>query len=312
MDKISVIVPCYNEEEVLPLFHQEVTKELDKIANVDYEILFIDDGSKDNTMKILKEICQQDNHCNYYSFSRNFGKEAAMFAGLQKASGDYCVIMDADLQHPPKLLEPMYYALSKEGYDCCAGKRMDRSGEGKIRNFLSKSFYKFIQKFSKLDMSDGAGDFRMMNRLMVDSILEIKEYNRYMKGLFSYVGFETKWLPFNNVERAAGSTKWSFRSLFAYALEGIFSFSTAPLKLAGIVGVILFVGSIILSLYTALSTLLYGNRVSGYTTIVCLILFLSGTQMLFIAILGEYISKDYMENKGRPIYIIKESNRHCN
>ena len=186
---------------------------------------------------------------------------------------------------------------------------MDRSGEGKIRNFLSKSFYKVIQRFSKFDMSDGAGDFRMMSRLMVNSILEIREYNRYMKGLFSYVGFDTKWIPFNNVERVAGSTKWNFKSLFSYALEGIFSFSTAPLKLAGIVGIILFIGSILLSLYTAISTLLYGNDVSGYTTIVCLILFLSGTQMLFIAILGEYISKDYMENKARPIYIVKDSNK---
>lgn len=309
MDKISVIVPCYNEEEVLPLFHREVTKELNKIDNIDYEILFIDDGSHDQTIEILRELCVKDNHCNYYSFSRNFGKEAAMFAGLEKSTGDYCVIMDADLQHPPKLLAPMYHAVSQEGYDCCAGKRMDRSGEGRIRNFLSKSFYKVIQRFSKFDMSDGAGDFRMMSRLMVNSILEIREYNRYMKGLFSYVGFDTKWIPFNNVERVAGSTKWNFKSLFSYALEGIFSFSTAPLKLAGIVGIILFIGSILLSLYTAVSTLLYGNDVSGYTTIVCLILFLSGTQMLFIAILGEYISKDYMENKARPIYIVKDSNK---
>ena len=180
MDKISVIVPCYNEEEVLPLFHREVTKELNKIDNIDYEILFIDDGSHDQTIEILRNLCIKDDHCNYYSFSRNFGKEAAMFAGLEKSTGDYCVIMDADLQHPPKLLAPMYHAVSQEGYDCCAGKRMDRSGEGKIRNFLSKSFYKVIQRFSKFDMSDGAGDFRMMSRLMVNSILEIREYNRYM------------------------------------------------------------------------------------------------------------------------------------
>ena len=232
-----------------------------------------------------------------------------MFAGLEKSIGDYCVIMDADLQHPPKLLAPMYHAVSQEGFDCCAGKRMDREGEGVLRNFLSKSFYKVMQRLSNLDMSDGAGDFRMMNRLMVNSILKIREYNRYMKGLFSYVGFETKWIPFSNVERAAGCTKWNFKSLFSYALEGIFSFSTAPLKLAGVFGVLLFIGSIILSLYTAISTLLFGNSVSGYTTIVCLILFLSGTQMLLIAILGEYVSKDYMENKARPIYIVKDSNR---
>lgn len=309
MNKISVIVPCYNEEEVVPLFHNEVTKELQKIKDIDYEILFIDDGSKDQTIHLLKQICAQDNHCCYFSFSRNFGKEAAMFAGLEKSTGDYCVIMDADLQHPPKLLPDMYQAVTIEGFDCCAGKRMDREGEGRIRNFLSKSFYKVINKTSKLDMADGAGDFRMMRRKVVDSILEIREYNRYMKGLFSFVGFDTKWIPFSNVERAAGTTKWSIKSLFSYALEGIFSFSTAPLKLAGIFGFFLFVGSIILSVYTAVSTLLFGNSVGGYTTIVCLILFLSGTQMLLIAILGEYVSKDYMENKARPIYIVKDSNR---
>ena len=236
MDKISVIVPCFNEAEVLPLMYQEVTKELKKIDNIDYELLFIDDGSHDQTNLLLKELCSQDVHCHYYSFSRNFGKEAAMFAGLEKATGDYCVIMDADLQHPPKLLPLMYQAVSQEGYDCCAGKRMDRSGEGAVRNFLSKSFYKVMQRLSNLDMADGAGDFRMMSRLMVNSILEIREYNRYMKGLFSYVGFETKWIPFSNVERAAGKTKWNFRSLFAYALEGMFSFSTVPLKIAGIFG----------------------------------------------------------------------------
>ncbi|WP_294578631.1 glycosyltransferase family 2 protein [uncultured Thomasclavelia sp.] len=309
MDKISIIVPCFNEEEVLPLFHHEVSQVLKEIENVDYELIFIDDGSRDRTKKLLELLCAKDQHCNYYSFSRNFGKEAAMLAGLEQATGNYCVIMDADLQHPPKLLPEMYQAVSREGYDCCAGKRIDREGEGKLRNFLSRSFYKVMQKMSNLDMSDGAGDFRMMSRLMVDSILKIREYNRYMKGIFSYVGFDTKWIPYHNVERAAGKTKWNFKSLFSYALEGMFSFSTAPLKIAGIFGVILFVGSIILLLYTAISTLLFGNSVSGYTTIVCLILFLSGSQMLFTSILGQYISKDYMENKARPIYIVKDSNR---
>lgn len=308
MDKISVIVPCFNEEEVLPLFHQKVTEKLARIDNIDYEILFIDDGSRDHTLDILKKICMLDNHCEYYSFSRNFGKEAAMFAGLEKSVGDYCVIMDADLQHPPELLSLMYCAVSKEGYDCCAGKRMDRTGEGKVRNFLSHVFYKIIQKMSKLDMQDGAGDYRMMNRLMVDSILEIREYNRYMKGLFSYVGFETKWLSFNNVERAAGVTKWNFVSLFSYAMEGIFSFSTAPLKIAGIFGLVLFIISLVLVMYIVVSILLFGNVVSGYTIIICLILFLSGIQMLLMALLGEYVSKDYMENKARPIYIVKDTN----
>lgn len=309
MNKISVIIPCYNEEEVLPLFHKEVTQELNKIKNIDYELVFINDGSSDHTMDILKLLAKQDSHCLYFSFSRNFGKESAMFAGLQQATGDYCVIMDADLQHPPKLLKPMYNALSKEGYDCCAGKRIDREGEGKIRNLLSKTFYKVIQKMCKLDMSDGAGDFRMMSRQMVDAILELKEYNRYMKGLFSFVGFDTKWIEFHNVERIAGETKWNFKSLFSYAIEGIFSFSTAPMNLAGIIGGILILLSLILTSYLVVNVLLLQHTISAYVSIITLILFLSGLQMLFVSVLGQYTSKGYMESKGRPIYIIKETNQ---
>lgn len=310
MNKISVIVPCYNEEEVLPLFHKEVTQELNKIENIDYELVFINDGSNDHTMDILKLLAKQDSHCLYFSFSRNFGKESAMFAGLQQATGDYCVIMDADLQHPPKLLKPMYDALSKEGYDCCAGKRMDREGEGKIRNLLSKTFYKVIQKMCKLDMSDGAGDFRMMSRQMVNAILELKEYNRYMKGLFSFVGFDTKWIEFHNVERIAGETKWSFKSLFSYAIEGIFSFSTAPMTIAGIIGGILILLSFVLTSYLVVNVLLLQHTISAYVSIITLILFLSGLQMLFVSVLGQYTSKGYMESKGRPIYIIKETNQN--
>lgn len=310
MNKISVIVPCYNEEEVLPLFHKEVTQELNKIENIDYELVFINDGSNDHTMDILRLLAKQDSHCLYFSFSRNFGKESAMFAGLQQATGDYCVIMDADLQHPPKLLKPMYDALSKEGYDCCAGKRMDREGEGKIRNLLSKTFYKVIQKMCKLDMSDGAGDFRMMSRQMVNAILELKEYNRYMKGLFSFVGFDTKWIEFHNVERIAGETKWSFKSLFSYAIEGIFSFSTAPMTIAGIIGGILILLSFVLTSYLVVNVLLLQHTISAYVSIITLILFLSGLQMLFVSVLGQYTSKGYMESKGRPIYIIKETNQN--
>lgn len=310
MNKISIIIPCYNEEEVLPLFHKEVTQELNKIENIDYELVFINDGSSDHTMDILKLLAKQDSHCLYFSFSRNFGKESAMFAGLQQATGDYCVIMDADLQHPPKLLKPMYDALSKEGYDCCAGKRIDREGEGKIRNLLSKTFYKVIQKMCKLDMSDGAGDFRMMSRQMVDAILELKEYNRYMKGLFSFVGFDTKWIEFHNVERIAGETKWNFKSLFSYAIEGIFSFSTAPMNLAGIIGGILILLSLVLTSYLVVNVLLLQHTISAYVSIITLILFLSGLQMLFVSVLGQYTSKGYMESKGRPIYIIKETNQN--
>lgn len=309
MKKISVIVPCYNEEEVITLFHEEVSKSLKSIPNITYEIIFINDGSSDHTIDLLKMLSLKDPCSNYYSFSRNFGKESAMYAGLTYSSGDYCVIMDADLQHPPKLLPQMYHALTYEGYDCCAGKRITREGEGKLRNFLSHSFYCVIQKMSNLDMSDGAGDFRMMSRQMVDAILDIKEYNRYMKGLFSYVGFDTKWIDFENVERAAGTTKWSFKNLFSYACEGIFSFTTAPLTIAAFVGGLLLITSILLLSFSAVQTLFFHTNVSEYLSIICLILFLSGIQLTFVAILGQYISKGYMESKNRPIFIIKESNR---
>lgn len=306
MDKISIIVPCYNEEDALPHFYRETKKEVSKLKNVEYEFIFINDGSRDHTIDILKALSYQDTCCHYYSFSRNFGKEAAMYAGLQKSEGNYCVIMDADLQHPPTLLKEMYHSLKEEHYDCCAGKRMDREGEGKFRNFLSRSFYKVIQKLTKMDMRDGAGDFRMISRIMVDAILEIKEYNRYMKGIFSFVGFETKWIPFHNVERVAGETKWSIKSLFTYAAEGIFSFSTTPLKLAGIMGFFLFTLAIGLGMLIIIR-LSFGLAINDTLYILEIILFLSSLQMIFVSILGQYISKDYLENKNRPIYIIKES-----
>ena len=304
MNKISVIVPCFNEEEVLWMFYEKTSEVLNEIENIEYELLFVDDGSKDHTKDILRALSIKDNRCEFLSFSRNFGKEAAMFAGLKKASGDYVVIMDADLQHPPVLLKEMYKAVTTEGYDCCAGKRVDRTGEGKLRNFLSGMFYKVMQKMCKMDMSDGCGDFRMMSRQMVDAILELKEYNRYMKGLFSFVGFDTKWIEFHNVERVAGESKWNFKSLFHYALEGMFSFSTAPVEWIGAIGGIIM----------ALSLVLFGvGVVSGRSTIfyvVCLILFLSGLQMIFVSVIGQYTTKDYMESKQRPIYIVKETSNN--
>lgn len=309
MDKISVVVPCYNEEDVLPLFFQEVTHTLEQITNIDYELLFINDGSHDHSEEILKVISAKNKHCFYYSFSRNFGKEAAMYAGLEHATGNYVVIMDADLQHPPTLLKPMYEALKYEGYDCCAGKRIDREGEGKLRNFLSHTFYRVIQKMTKMEMSDGAGDFRMMSRQMVDAILELKEYNRYMKGLFSFVGFDTKWIEFHNIERAAGNTKWNLKSLFSYAFEGIFSFSSTPITIAGIIGGILMIISILFGIYIFVSSLLLHQRINVYLDLICLILFLSGLQMIFVSILGQYCSSCYFETKQRPIYIIKNTNR---
>lgn len=301
MDKISIIVPCFNEEDVVSMFYQETTKQLHRISDIDYELLFINDGSKDHTASVLKELAEKDSHCFYFTFSRNFGKEAAMFAGLEKATGDYVVIMDADLQHPPRLLPDMYHACKYEGYDCAAGKRVDRTGEGRLRNFLSHSFYKVIQKLTKLDMDDGAGDFRMMSRQMVDAILELKEYNRYMKGLFSFVGFDTKWIEFHNVERAAGQTKWNFTSLFSYAFKGIFSFSATPITFAGIIGTFLIFLSLIISVISVV--------MHYHTLVINLILFLSGVQLIFVSILGQYCTSCYFETKKRPIYIIKDTNR---
>ncbi len=305
-DKISIIVPCYNEEESIPMFYKETVKVLEEMEGIDYEFVFVDDGSIDHTLHILKELSRKDTHCRYVSFSRNFGKEAGMYAGLKEAEGDYCVIMDADLQHPPALLPEMYRTVSTEDYDCCGGKRCGREGDGMLRSLCSCIFYKVSKKLTHMEMSDGYGDFRMMARPMVDAILEMKEYNRYMKGIFSFVGFRTKWIEFHNVERNCGSSKWNFRSLFAYAEEGILAFSTIPLKMAGPVGVLLFLGAILYFLVNLLQCLWIPQALSSFDILLTVILLLGGMQMIFLHILGAYISKDYMENKKRPLYIIRE------
>lgn len=302
MDKISIIVPCYNEEKALPGFYRVTSEAVTDINRAECEFLFVDDGSRDHTPDILESLCRTDSRCRYISFSRNFGKEAAMYAGLQNASGDYCVFMDADLQHPPQLLKEMYHVLKTEGYDCCAGLREDRTGENKLRSLLSRTFYRIIRKTCKLDMGDGKGDFRMMSRAMADSILELKEYNRYMKGIFSFVGFDTKWIPFHNVERTAGETKWSLRSLFRYAVDGILSFSSAPVTMAGTTGALLILAAVL----TGVWALIFDGGLTGIPLLICLILLLNGVQMFFISILGQYVSKDYMESKKRPIYIVKK------
>ena len=304
MSLLSVIVPCYNEEENVACFYEELMKNRPffEKEGLQVEILYIDDGSKDGTVAEVKKLRERDENVRLVSFSRNFGKEAAMYAGLQNASGDYCVIMDADLQHPPELLKEMYRVVKTEGYDCCAGLREDRSGESPVRTFLSRSFYHLIGKVCRLDMGDGKGDFRMMNRAMTDSVLELKEYNRYMKGIFSFVGFETKWIPFHNVARAAGETKWSLRSLFRYALDGILSFSTAPSTIAGTTGVVLLLAALLTGIFSFVS----GHGLTGMPLLICLILALNGIQMLFMSILGQYMSKEYMESKKRPIYIVKK------
>ena len=302
MDKISIIVPCYNEEDALPEFYRAASDAVRDIDGSEYEFIFVDDGSTDHTPDILESLSMSDGHCRSLSFSRNFGKEAAMYAGLQNACGDYCVFMDADLQHPPRLLKEMYRVLKTEGYDCCAGLREDRTGESRLRGILSRTFYKIIRRTCHLDMGDGKGDFRMMNRTVADAILKLPEYNRYMKGIFSFVGFETKWIPFHDAGRTAGATKWSFSSLFRYAVDGILSFSSAPAALSGMTGTLL----IIIAVIAGIWGLVAKGSLSGIPLLVCLILLLNGIQMLFISIVGQYAARDYMESKHRPIYIVKK------
>ena len=307
--KISIVVPCYNEEEVLSYFYKEMKKQEREMNYVSFEYIFVDDGSRDNTLKVLKKLASKDKSVYYLSFSRNFGKEAAMYAGLSRATGDYVTIMDADLQDPPFMLTEMYHGIVDEGYDCVATRRVTRKGEPVIRSFFARRFYKIINRLSNIEMVDGARDFRLMTRQMVNSILELKEYNRYTKGLFSFVGYRTKWLEYENVERRAGETKWSFFGLFAYALEGIIAFSTKPLIISAIIGLLFFIISFIMIFVIIIKTLLFGDPVSGWPSTICIIFFVSGVQLFCMGIFGMYLSKTYLEAKRRPVYIIKETNQ---
>lgn len=308
MEKISVIVPCYNEEETINYFYKEITKIAEKLKKYEFEFLFIDDGSRDNTLEIIKKLSSTDKRVRYISFSRNFGKEAAMYAGLEHVDGDYITIMDADLQDPPAMLIDMLDIIKKDGYDVVGTRRVTRKGEPPIRSFFARCFYKIINKMSKIEMVDGARDYRLMKRQVVDSILLLQEYNRYSKGLFSFVGYNTKWLEYENVKRIAGETKWSFWRLFKYALEGIVAFSTTPLSLAAILGIIMCFVSFITILVIIIKTLIFGDPVGGWPSMVCIILFVSGIQLLCMGIIGQYLAKTYLETKKRPIYIIKETN----
>lgn len=308
-EKISAVVPCYNEEESLPLFYEEIVKVADKMKEVEFEFLFINDGSKDKTLSIMRQLAKKDKRVRYISFSRNFGKEAGMYAGLENATGDYVAIMDADLQDPPALLPEMYQSIKEEGYDSVATRRVTREGEPKIRSFFARMFYKLINKISKADIVDGARDFRLMTRQMVDSIIEMKEYNRFSKGIFGWVGFNTKWLEFKNIERVAGVTKWSFWKLFIYSLEGIVAFSTAPLVIASIMGMLFLFIAFILIIFIIVKTLAYGDPTSGWPSLVCIIFFVSGIQLFCTGIIGQYLSKTYLETKNRPIYIVKETEK---
>ena len=304
---LSIIVPCYNEEQALPFFYQEIDKVSKELKELNFELIFVNDGSKDKTLEVLKEYHQKDKRVKYLSFSRNFGKEAAMYAGLEHAKGDYVTIMDADLQDPPSLLKEMYQLTEKEGYDCVGTRRVTRKGEPPIRSFCARMFYKLINRLSKVEMVDGARDYRFMNRKMVNAILELKEYNRYSKGLFSFVGFKTKWLEYENINRVAGETKWSFWKLFIYALDGITAFSTVPLVLSVILGLVFCLISFIMIIAIIIKTLVYGDPVSGWPSLVCIIFLCSGVQLFCMGIIGQYLSKTYLETKKRPIYIIGES-----
>ncbi|MBQ9853705.1 MAG: glycosyltransferase family 2 protein [Bacilli bacterium] len=309
MKKISIIVPCYNEEQSIPFFYEEITK-VTKELKYDFEYIFVNDGSKDKTIQIIKEYAKKDKKVKYIHFSRNFGKEAAMYAGLDLSSGDYISIMDADLQDPPSLLPEMIKILEDKNtdYDCVGTRRVTRKGEPPIRSFFARMFYKLINKMSKIEMVDGARDYRLMTRQMVNSILELKEYNRYSKGLFQFVGYNTKWLEYENIERVAGETKWSFWKLFLYAIEGIIAFSTVPLAISSILGLLLCLIAFIMIIVIIAKTLIYGDPTSGWPSLVCIIFFCSGIQLFCLGIMGQYLSKTYLETKKRPIYILKETN----
>ena len=309
MNKVcSCIVPCFNEEEVIPIYYQEMQKVRNQEeGKIDFEIIFIDDGSKDKTLEVVKKLSEQDENVHYVSFSRNFGKEAALYAGLEQAKGEYVVTMDVDLQDPPHLIPEMIRCIEEEGYDSVATRRVTREGEPPIRSFFARQFYKLINKISDANIVDGARDFRMMKRKMVDAILSMPEYNRFTKGIFGWVGFKTKWLEYKNIERAAGETKWSFWKLFRYALEGIIAFSTVPLTIVSLIGVIVCIVAFLFLIFVVIRAAVFGDPVAGWPSLVCIVSSLSGIQLLGIGVVGMYLSKTYLETKRRPIYIKKES-----
>lgn len=307
MKKLSVIVPCYNEQEALPFFYEETEKVAKKMKDVSFEYLFINDGSSDDTLGIIKKLALKNKNVRYISFSRNFGKEAAIYAGLENASGDYVTVMDADLQDPPSLLIEMYDLIVNDGYDVVGTRRVTRIGEPPIRSFFARMFYKIINKMSKVEMVDGARDFRLMTRQVVNAILNLKEYNRYSKGLFSFVGFKTKYLEYENVERVAGTTKWSFWKLMIYAIDAIVAFSTTPLVISAVIGVLFCIIALIMIIIIIVKTLIFSDPVSGWPSLACIIFMTSGIQLFCTGVIGIYLSKTYLETKNRPIYIVKET-----
>lgn len=308
MKKISLVVPCYNEEEVIKLFYEEIQKIKKDFNDALFEIIFVNDGSSDKTLELMRELSKNDD-VRYVSFSRNFGKEAAMYAGLEASDGDYVAIMDADLQDPPALLKEMYNILETKEYDSVATRRVTRKGEPVIRSFFARLYYKMINKISKTEIVDGARDFRLMTRQMVNSVLSLKEYNRFSKGIFSWVGYRTKWLEYENVERAAGETKWSFWKLFLYSLESIVAFSTVPLSIASVMGILFCFVAFVIIIFIIVRTLMYGDPTSGWPSMVCIMFFIGGVQLLCLGIMGQYLAKAYLEVKKRPIYIVQETEK---
>ena len=306
--KVSLIVPCYNEQESLPIFYQAVCDVANSLPQYDISLVLVNDGSKDETLKIMRKLAAGDERVHYISFSRNFGKEAAMFAGFCNAKGDYVAVMDADMQDPPSLLPQMLEILESGEYDSVATRRVTREGEPPIRSFFARMFYKIINRISDADIVDGARDFRLMKREMVDAIIAMCEYNRFSKGIFGWIGFRTKWLPYKNVERVAGETKWNFFKLFKYSIDGIINFSQAPLSIASIAGLFLTIVSFLAIIFVVVRRLLFGDPVAGWASTVCIILFMGGLQLLCTGIMGQYLAKTYLEVKKRPHYIVAETN----
>ena len=308
MDTITIIVPCFNEQSALSFFYKEYLKIAQLMNDITLKLLFIDDGSTDDTLTLIKEYAKQDSSVKYISFSRNFGKEAAIYAGLQHASGDYVVIMDADLQDPPSLLPELYAAVKTEGYDSAATRRISRKGEPLIRSWFARKFYKLMHKIAHTDLVDGARDYRLMNRKFVNALLSLGEYNRFTKGLYGWVGFKTKWIEFENIERIAGESKWSFWKLFYYAIEGIVAFSTVPLTIATVIGLICCFCAFSATSFIIIRKLIFDDPIQGWASTVSIILFIGGVQLLCTGILGQYLAKTYLETKKRPIYIIDKKN----
>ncbi len=307
MKVLSLVVPCYNEEQSLPYFYDEIVRIAGILTEVEFEILLVDDGSKDKTLEVMRGLHEKDERVKYISFSRNFGKEAAMYAGLMNVTGDYAAIIDADLQHPPELLIEMYHGIVEEHYDSVAARRVTREGEPKLRSFFSRCFYRLLNRISKVEIVDGSVDYRLMTRQMVDAVLSMSEKNRFTKGIFAWVGFKTKWVEFKNVERVAGETKWSFWKLFLYSLEGIIGFSTAPLAIASFLGLAFCGISFLAILVIVMKTLIWGDPTTGWPSLACIILMVSGVQLFCMGILGQYLGKMYVETKNRPVYLIREA-----